>query len=339
MPGVGIFQWDKVSEGTLRGCYAATRAARAVDDPDGPPISERRLREILTDKRGSERKEVWFASGAGGDADVLGWYRLKLPERENRDHGMLRLFVHPAHRRRGVGTELLRHAAGRAAQEGRSFLGAETFHGTAGSEFAAHAGARAGVLEARRVLDVAGLAPGKIAALRASATAAAAGYSLVSWTGRTPDEYVDGLAYVAEAMNDAPSDYEAEQWDAQRVREEVDASIEASANRVYTVVAIHDAIGQLAALTAVEVDPECPDWGFQAGTMVARPHRGHRLGMLVKTAMLDWLATAEPALRRIETGNAAVNKHMIAINEELGFELVYPSVQEYVLPVKTVLGG
>jgi RimJ/RimL family protein N-acetyltransferase len=55
--------------------------------------------------------------------------------------------------------------------------------------------------------------------------------------------------------------------------------------------------------------------------------------------VVDWLAAAEPALRRIETGNAAVNKHMIAINEELGFELVYPSVQEYVLPVKTVLGG
>ncbi|HWG02898.1 MAG TPA: hypothetical protein VG164_13755 [Trebonia sp.] len=28
--------------------------------------------------------------------------------------------------------------------------------------------------------------------------------------------------------------------------------------------------------------------------------------------MLDWLATEEPALARIETGNAAVNNHMIA---------------------------
>jgi RimJ/RimL family protein N-acetyltransferase len=339
MPGVGIIQWDKVSEGALRGCYAATRAALAVDDPDGPPMSAQRLREVLTDNRGTERKEVWFASGAGGDADVLGWYRLKLPDRENRGHGMLRLVVHPAHRRRGVGTELLRHAAGRAARDGRSYLGAETLQGTAGEAFAAHAGARAGVLEARRVLGVAALPAGKVASLRASATTAAAGYSLVTWTGRTPDEHVDGLAYVAEAMNDAPSDYEAERWDAQRVREEVDARIEASAHRVYTVVAIHNATGQLAALTAVEVDPEFPDWGFQEGTMVARPHRGHRLGMLVKTAMLDWLATAEPALRRIETGNAAGNKYMIAINEELGFELVHPWWQEYVLPVIAMLGG
>jgi RimJ/RimL family protein N-acetyltransferase len=66
---------------------------------------------------------------------------------------------------------------------------------------------------------------------------------------------------------------------------------------------------------------------------VTRPHRGHRLGLLVKTAMLDWLADAEPRLERIVTGNAAVNQHMIAINEQLGYELLEPPTQSYELPV------
>jgi RimJ/RimL family protein N-acetyltransferase len=35
--------------------------------------------------------------------------------------------------------------------------------------------------------------------------------------------------------------------------------------------------------------------------------------------MLDLLATAEPGLDRIHTGNADGNRHMIAINEALGF--------------------
>ena len=37
--------------------------------------------------------------------------------------------------------------------------------------------------------------------------------------------------------------------------------------------------------------PEAPSWGFQELTAVTRPHRGHRLGLLVKAAMLEWLAT------------------------------------------------
>jgi RimJ/RimL family protein N-acetyltransferase len=68
-------------------------------------------------------------------------------------------------------------------------------------------------------------------------------------------------------------------------------------------------------------------------------HCGHRLGLLVKTAMLDWLAVTEPALERIVTGNAAGNQHMIAINEELGYELLNPPAQSYELPLAGTLGG
>ena len=60
--------------------------------------------------------------------------------------------------------------------------------------------------------------------------------------------------------------------------------------------------------------------------------------MLVKTAMLDWLATAEPTLARIATGNAAVNRYMIAINEALGYELLDPQVQFYELAVADARG-
>jgi RimJ/RimL family protein N-acetyltransferase len=43
---------------------------------------------------------------------------------------------------------------------------------------------------------------------------------------------------------------------------------------------------------------------------------------LVKVAMLEWLAEAEPGLRRVMTGNAGTNEHMIAINAELGFRVL-----------------
>ena len=102
---------------------------------------------------------------------------------------------------------------------------------------------------------------------------------------------------------------------------------------MYTIAALHAASGEMAALTDVEADPESPQWGFQLLTAVTRPHRGHRLGLLVKTAMLQWLAVAEPGLERIVTGNAAVNQHMITINEQLGYELLEPSGQSYEITV------
>ena len=85
------------------------------------------------------------------------------------------------------------------------------------------------------------------------------------------------------------------------------------------------------------LDPGHPQWGFQQLTAVVRAHRGHRLGLLVKTAMLDMLADAEPQLEWIATGNAAENAHMIAVNERLGYEVVPPSWNTYELPVGAAL--
>jgi RimJ/RimL family protein N-acetyltransferase len=89
----------------------------------------------------------------------------------------------------------------------------------------------------------------------------------------------------------------------------------------------------MAALTQVYVEPESPGWAHQGNTSVTKPHRGHRLGLLSKAAMLEWLADAEPALERITTDNAAANSFMIAVNEALGYRLAPPDRQFYQLPV------
>jgi GNAT superfamily N-acetyltransferase len=242
--------------------------------------------------------------------------------------------VHPASRRGGLGSALLRHAAMRAARHGRSTLRGSVLQGTAGAAFAARAGATAGLVDARRVLALGEIPAGHVAELRERAARAAAGYSLVSWQGRTPGQYLSGFAEVLNAANDMPHDpgQEEEVWDANRVRE-FDEARELRGRHVYTIAALHDASGEIASITDVEADPESPAWGYQLLTAVTRPHRGHRLGLLVKTAMLDWLAEAEPQLERIVTGNAAVNQRMIAINTELGYELLEPPGQSYEIAV------
>jgi RimJ/RimL family protein N-acetyltransferase len=194
---------------------------------------------------------------------------------------------------------------------------------------------------ALRQLDLRKAPAGKFTKLRATAADAAAGYSLVRWSGPTPPEYRDPLARVLNAYADAPHDegYEAEAWDADRVRDRGDGPIAAMGERRYTVAAVHDASGELAAMTQLGVSPDDPRWGHQGLTAVTRRHRGHRLGLLVKTAMLEWLAEAEPGIERIETGNAAANDHMIAVNDALGFELVPPAFHTVELSVAEALAG
>ena len=333
-----IVEADASDRATTQECFEVVRAAGETDDPFGPPWSLQRLRGWL--EYPTFPAETWICRDETTGA-AHGLYFMLLPQRENRDRAYMYLTVHPSARRRGIGTALLRHAAERAVSNGRSVLGSGAFQGSAGAAFATRVGAAAGLVEARRVLVLGKIPAGRVASLRERAAKAAAGYSLVSWYGRTPEEYLARYADVENAMADAPHDdgEEPSVWDAARVREQMDDIRERQGRRIYTLAALHDASGEMAAVTAVEADPDNPQWGHQLITAVVRKHRGHRLGLLVKTAMLDWLAEEEPSIGRIVTGNAAINRWMIAINEALGYELLDPQGQSYELPVADAVRG
>lgn len=336
-----IDRWDDGDDAAVRHCLDVWRAAQREDDPTGSPKSARVLRGWL--KRGFQGHpgEVWLVpgeSGAGGAIDA--WYRISLPDRENLTTASVAILVHPRARRRGIGTGLLRHAARRAAAHDRTLLSGDVRENSAGESFAWHLGATRGLTEVRRVLDLDTLPPDQLRRLRTlrdEAAPKAAGYTLVSWTGATPEEYADRVAAAHEAMNDAPHDpsYEPRAWDGERVRE-MDALSAIYGMREYSVAAVHDATGDVAALTQAFVDPEYPDWGHQGLTAVTRAHRGHRLGLLVKIEMMERLADAEPHVRRIDTGNAASNKHMIAVNEALGYQVRGPGWVSCELPVEKI---
>ena len=65
-----------------------------------------------------------------------------------------------------------------------------------------------------------------------------------------------------------------------------------------------------------------PAEAFQEDTSVVRAHRGHRLGLLMKAAMLRWVGDERPEVGSIDAWNAADNHDMIAINERLGTTVV-----------------
>ena len=104
------------------------------------------------------------------------------------------------------------------------------------------------------------------------------------------------------------------------------------------MAARHDATGELAGLTEVSVDPADPGWAHQQLTGVTRAHRGHRLGLLVKVAMAEWLKAAEPQVERLQTWNAQSNQYMIAVNEALGYTILGRPASWWKLDVAAVKG-
>ena len=307
----------------------------ALPTPFAVPAAPQATRAWLSEGWATDPAVTRYVPGAEHGA-VDGFYRLELPDLENRDRAVLFVVVRPSRRRAGLGTELLRHAAREAAGAGRAVLSGLVPRASAGESFTVSAGARLGLESIRRQQDVRALPAGLLDSLRATAEESAVGYSLVSWTGTVPGDRLGQVASVVNAMNDAPHDEGTEPaiWDAARVRDRWNGR---SGHREYTVAAIHGATGDMAAIAHVNVHPQTPEWGSIAITAVARQHRGHRLGLLVKVAITEQLIAAEPDLRRISTLNAASNRYMIAVNEMLGYEVAGAPVVFVELPIAGIL--
>jgi GNAT superfamily N-acetyltransferase len=153
-------------------------------------------------------------------------------------------------------------------------------------------------------------------------------YELVPLVGGTPPDMVDDLVDVWAAINDAPLDdlqAEPDEFSAARLHA-FDFAMAARGQEVYRFLArrLHD--GAWAGHTVVCVDRHRPGVAFQEDTTVVASHRGHRLGIRLKTAMLQWLHEAEPGLTTIDTWNAVSNRHMIAVNDAIGCRVVHQGI-------------
>jgi len=322
-----VEQFDPRSDDErLKACYRLAQSAVPEDDPNAPPFSLRRFRSWAYDAADGPQ-QIWLATDDAGEP--VGYYMLTLPERENRHNALFEggprgrwPIVALTRRRQGVGTELLAHAAEQANQAGRSLLMGGTRVGGRGAAFAEACGARAGIQDVRRVLDLNTDLCDKLPGLRAAALPRAAGYSLRFWSGPTPDEFVGQACALYDALEDSPHDaaFEPLVWDAERLRAD-ERKDDGLGIRWHRVAAIAEDSGEMAALTELEVDPDTPEWGHQGLTAVTRPHRGRRLGQLIKVTLLDWLSEIEPQVQHLTTYNAAQNDHMIAVNEQLGYRV------------------
>jgi GNAT superfamily N-acetyltransferase len=304
----------------LRACYQMAVAGQPADDPNVPAAPLELFRSWWAFGFADHPAQSWLGTDRNGEP--VGGYTMELPVRENRDNAFGSVLVTPAARRRGFGTALLAHLASQAALAGRTRLLSAARVGSPGEGFAATTGGTKGMLDVRRLLRVDAGARRLAAELQAEAEPHAAGYELRCWEGPTPADLADGVCATHTALEDAPHDstFEPPGWDPERLAA-VEQRLAGTGLRRYSVAAIAAGTGEVAALTEVDVHPAQPGWAEQALTAVTRAHRGHRLGLLVKAAMLGLLAGREPAVETIATYNADSNGHMVAINDRLGYRV------------------
>lgn len=151
----------------------------------------------------------------------------------------------------------------------------------------------------------------------------ATGYRVVQWTLPTPPEHVAGYAWMKEHMStdvpDADLGMPAEKWDADRIARH-DERYALRGSTVLVTAAQHVDTGELCAYNELAIDEDPAAVSHQEDTLVLTAHRGHRLGMLVKTTgLLSW-REQHPHSPGIITYNAEENRPMLDINEAIGFD-------------------
>ncbi len=152
--------------------------------------------------------------------------------------------------------------------------------------------------------------------------AAGSDYRVLTWVGRTPEEWLEDRAMLSTRMStDAPAAdlaVDEDVWTAERVRADEDAE-ESSPRTMLTAAVEHIPSGRLAGFTQLSAPAELGRAVSQEDTIVLREHRGHRLGMLLKVANLLLLEETEPGHPSVVTFNAEENRHMLSVNEAVGF--------------------
>jgi GNAT superfamily N-acetyltransferase len=266
-----------------------------------------------------------YLAHAGGAP--VGYLVVHMSSWDNLELAWLEPVIHPGHRRRGLGTALMKAAEELCRDIRRPLLGADGWDSESTRAFAASVGLERKSQSVNRRQHLAELPPSRIDEVYAEAQAHAGDYLVERVAAPSPDGLFEELSEVAASINDAPLDdleLEDDDYSPAHMRAFERAQL-AGDVRLYRVLARHRETGAIAGHTVVTVPADTPEHGEQDDTTVAREHRGHRLGLLLKADMVRWLvgpAGVEPQLRTIDTWNAESNDHMVGVNERLGYRVM-----------------
>lgn len=322
--------------------YVDLRNAISSEQTGGADDFSATYRESLGQAKGqtSERQRRLLAIHEG---HVIGIGAVDVSLHELQAPAYADVGVHEGFRSRGVAAALLAEVDRLLREEGRSATQTWVVHppapgptrtaatgwgvvpaDTPSVRFLERAGFALEQVERMSSLRLGAESPAMFERMRDTAAEKADGYSVRTWSGRTPDDELESLAQLHARMStDVPAgalEVEPEQWDAKRLADYEQNALEHMQRQLLHAVA-YDAHGAPVAFTLLSLGAG-REVAFQEDTLVHADHRGHRLGALVKAANLLQLLEKHPERTRVTTWNAEENRHMLDVNEQLGFEAI-----------------
>lgn len=226
-----------------------------------------------------------------------------------------------AHRRRGIGTAIVRLVADELVARDRSVLTAGTNEDD-GRAFLAWLGAEVKLEAAENRLALADVDWAMVERWAAEGRRRSPDTSLVFWEHRVPEaEIVPYCAALTKQLNTMPHDdldhgeivmRPEDLHDMHARYDKIDASLHTLITR--------EPDGTISGITDVNYSPGRPDRVMQQFTGVDADHRGRGLGKWLKAAMLLYIRDTYPAAKTVVTGNANSNDPMLSINHRLGFK-------------------
>jgi mycothiol synthase len=311
----------------------------AESRPDDPPSSVEDVKLRLQNIPPVFEFHGWVAREG---SDLIGDASVVIPHMETNQHIVqFDVSVHPDYRRRAIGTAFLSEIVPIAESHGRTLLVGETRSTVPpGEEFMEAIGATVGLATHANDLRISDLNQNLTHDWLDRASDRAAGFRLVEWIGRYPDDQIGAVVKMMESINLMPTDdlnVEDFHWTPDQVRQ-MDDAMEAQGLERWTMVAVEESTGRLAGYSELLFNPRKPTLADQGATAVFSEYQNRGLGRWLKAAMLEKLLAERPAVERVRTGNAHSNAPMLRINDELGFkpsmttkywQAELPKVREY----------
>jgi GNAT superfamily N-acetyltransferase len=320
---VDIWEIDQEDEALVRRHWEIARDAEAHRPYDFSPPWEQAWVSLS-----QVRDDVDIVLlGAFEDEVMQGAVRLNLSLHDNTHMASVDYHTHPDRQRRGIGRAMAERSYDVARARGRTLMVTEAFAPVDGTSpgllFAEAMGFTTAIVDGMKVVDLVETEP-LWDDLLARTTPRHGDYRILTWLDRVPDELVASYCRLNETFfSEAPMgdlDIKPEVWDEDRVRQREERNLKQRRHDVSAGAVAKD--GTMVGVTEVSVSDASPGRGMQSGTIVAREHRGHALGLAIKLANHRQLREHFPECRLLLTGNADVNAPMNAVNEALGYREV-----------------
>ena len=252
---------DASDPDALAAWHAAHHEAHRFGLEHASPWMPEEMRAAFLSNRLGHR-DLPFGGYVDGRVVVTGL--LQLPLLDNLTQAHVDVATPPAERRRGHGAAMLAHLTGLAVEAGRSTLLSEaswTYEaaadgsGTANADFLTGQGFTLSLVDVKRLLPLP-VDGDLLDRLAAEAGDHLDGYTVRSWSGPVPDDVIDGFGrLVGQLITEAPmgedQDFEAEVFDAARIRNDEKVMAEAGRTKYTTIATAPD--GEVVAYSEIGV--------------------------------------------------------------------------------------